>query len=93
MRIFKNFNIGDFCNDLNLCDWVSIEQFEDVDETYRRFKDLFTQVCDKHCPFLTRRVTKSFLPYLTEENKEHINMKHYFQKRNTLRVYKFSGNV
>ena len=68
-RIFKNFNIGEFCNDLNLCDWVSIEQFEDVDETYRRFKDLFTQVCDKHCPVLTRRVRQCFLTYLTEEIK------------------------
>ena len=56
---FKNFNINDFCNDLDLCDWVSIEQFKDVDETCRRFKDVFTQVCDKHCPVITRRVRKS----------------------------------
>ena len=49
----RNYNIDNFCNDLDLCDWVSIE-FEDVDETYWRFKDLSTQVCTKHCLFVSR---------------------------------------
>ncbi len=38
-------------------------------------------VHDKHCPFVTRRVRKCFLPWLNVEIKEDIKMKHYFEKK------------
>ncbi len=44
-------------------------------------KIVITDVCDKHCPFVTRRVWKCFPPWLNEEIKEDIKMKHYFEKK------------
>ena len=49
-----------------------------MDGTYRLFKGLLTQVCDKHCPFVTfKRVRKS------EEITEDIEMKHLKKKAHT----------
>ncbi len=35
-------------SDLELCDWISIEQYDDVDEAYSKLKYIFTEVCDRH---------------------------------------------
>ncbi len=86
MRNFKNFNEDEFLRDLVQCNWAGIEDSDDVDVVYVRWKHLFTYVCDKHCPFVTRRVRKCFLPWLKEEIKEDIKMKHYFEKRHTLKA-------
>jgi hypothetical protein len=61
MRNFKNFNLDDFLLDLEQCDWASIEELLDVDDAYQKWKELFIDVCDKHCSFITLRVRKTFL--------------------------------
>ncbi len=72
MRNYKNFNGDGFLGDLAQCNWAGIEDSVDVDVVYDRWKHLFTNVCDKHCPFVTKRERKCFLPWLNEEIKEDI---------------------
>ncbi len=50
-------------------------------------KKLFTQVCDKHCAFVTRGVRKHFPPWLTYDIKEDIKIKQYFLTKHTLKGY------
>ncbi len=85
---FKVFNINDFLLDLEQCPWTSVEEFEDVDQAYQVWKNLLTQVCDKHFPFATRHVRKNILSWLTGDIKEDIKMKHYFclKKAHTKRL-------
>ncbi len=62
MRNYKNFNEDEFLRDLAPSNWAGIEDRDGVDVVYDRWKHLFTNVCDKHCPFVTRRLRKCFLP-------------------------------
>ncbi len=59
---------------------AGIEDSDDIDVVYGRWKHLFTDVYDKHCPFVTRSVWKCFLPWLNEGIKDDIKMKHNFEK-------------
>ncbi len=81
MRNYKNFDLDNFLDDLNNSDWESVRESNDADEAYNMWKTLFTNVCDKHCPYVTRRVRKSFLPWIDDDIKEDIRMKHYFHKK------------
>ncbi len=85
MRNYKNFNEDEFLRDLAQCNWAGVEDSDD-DVVYDRWKHLFTDVCDKHCPFVTGRVWKCFIPWFNEEIKEDIKMKHYFEKRHILKA-------
>ncbi len=80
MRNYENFNEDEFLRELAQCNWAGIEDSNDVDVEYDRWKHLFTDVCDNYCPFVIRRVLKCFLLWLNEEIKEDIKMKHYFEK-------------
>ncbi len=60
MRNFKNFGADDFLLDLEQYDLSSINAFDDVDDMYEKWKHLYTEVCDKHFLFVTRRVRKCF---------------------------------
>ncbi len=81
MRNFKNFNEDEFLRDLTQCNLAGIEDSNDIDVVFYRWKHLFTDVCDKYCPFVTRRMWKCFLHWLNEEIKEDIKMKHYFEEK------------
>ena len=81
MRNFKRFILKDFLGDLNNCSWGPIEETDDVDTAYTYWKTIFNEVCNKHCPFISRRVRKNFLPWLNDDIKEDIKMKHYFMKK------------
>ncbi len=59
IRNFKQFNIDDFIFYLEHCPWSSVEEYDDVDEAYQTWKCIFTEVCNKHCPFTIRCVMKT----------------------------------
>ncbi len=80
IRNFKQFHIDDFILDSEHCPLSSVEEYH-VDEAYQKWKCIFTEVCNKHCPFITRCVTKIFLPWINDEVKEDITIKHYFMKK------------
>ncbi len=84
MRNYKNLNEDEFLRDLAQCNWLVLKIVMTL--MYDRWKHLFIDVCHKHCPFVAMRVWKCFLPWLNEEIKEDIKMKHYFEKRHTLKA-------
>ncbi len=55
--------------------------YDDVDDTLHHWKQLFISVCDKHCPVVSRRVRKSFLPWIDSDIKEEIRLKYYYQHK------------
>ncbi len=81
LRNYKNFNEQDFISDLELCDWISKEQYDDVDEAYSKWKHIFTEVRDKHCLLVSQRVRKCFLLWLNDQIKEDIRSKHNYEKK------------
>ncbi len=52
-----------------------------MNDALDHWKDLFISVCDKHCPVVTRRVRKTFLPWIDADIKEEIRLKHYYQHK------------
>ncbi len=81
MRNFKNFDADDFLLNLEQCDWSSITGFDDVDDMYEKWKHLYKEICDEHCPFVTRRVRTCFLRWLSEDIIDDIKAKHYYEKK------------
>ena len=57
-RCFKNYDKDKFTEELKHCPWQAIEAFEDIDDAYGMWKDMFLEICDKHCPLVKRRVRK-----------------------------------
>ncbi len=81
MRNFKNFDADHFLLDLEQCDWSSINCFDDVDDMYKTWKHICTEVFDKHYPFVTRHVRKCLLPWLSEDIIDDIKTKNYYEKK------------
>ncbi len=79
-RCFKHFNEEDFITDLKLCLWNSIEIYDDIDDSLAHWKELFMEVCNRHCPVVCRRVRTYFLPSVDIEIREQIKLKHYYQR-------------
>ncbi len=74
IRYFKQFHIDDFILDLEHCSWSSVKEYDDVNEAYTKWKHIFTEVCNKHCPFTTRCVRKTILPWIDDEIKKDIRI-------------------
>ncbi|XP_033759601.1 uncharacterized protein LOC117341849 [Pecten maximus] len=55
-RKFKDVNLENLAADMQQVPWSSIEVFDDVDDVWASFKDLFMSVIDKHAPFHEKRV-------------------------------------
>ncbi len=53
-----------------------MEAYTNIEEAYQQWKSLFNDGCDKHCPIVSRRVTKTFIPWIDAEIKEEIRLKH-----------------
>ncbi len=63
MKNLNYFDVADFLQDLEQCDWSSINGFDNVDEMYEKWKHFYTKVY----PFVTRQVRKCFLSCLSED--------------------------
>jgi len=63
-----------------MCDWSSVEQFEDVYWAYKTFNDLFTHVCDKLSIY--HSTSQKIL------SSDYIEMNNLFVKRDTVKDYK-----
>ena len=77
-RNFKKFNEETFLKDLSECPWSSLEAYDDIDDAYHHWKTLFLDICDKHCPVVTKRVRKTFMPWIDQDIKNEIRLKHHY---------------
>ncbi len=63
MTCFKHFNEDDFISDLKLYPCI----YDDIDDSFAHWKELFMDVCNSHCPVVCRRVRICFLPWVDIE--------------------------
>ncbi len=83
MSNFKNIDVDDFLLDLKQCNWYFINGSDDVDDMYEKWKHLYTEVSDKHCPFVKRRVSEDII--------DDIKTMHYYEKKahtKSLNIYR-----
>ena len=67
---FRNYNKFDekqFVEELKNVPFHVIEACDDPDTTWSIWKTMFTEVCDKHAPVVTRKVRGELCPWLTED--------------------------
>ncbi len=74
--------------------WENVEAYTNIDEAYQHCKSLlFMNVCDKHCPIVSRCENKTFIPWIDHidaEINEELRLEHMYhnkaQKQN-LNIY------
>ncbi len=49
-RDCSRYNSTAFCDDLAACNWDSVFETDDVNDAWLKWKDIFSNVCDKHAP-------------------------------------------
>lgn len=81
-RDYKNFDENNFLQDLSNAN-ILTEQFEESTfiDRWIEFKRVFTSVCDKHVPLVTRRMKNRYNPWITSDivklmyDRDHVKTK------------------
>ncbi len=45
---YSRYNSTAFCDDLAACNWENVFETDDVNVAWLKWKDIFSNVCDKH---------------------------------------------
>ena len=53
--MYKHFNSNNFRNDVSTQPWDDIKELYDPNDMWKKWKELFLSVCDKHAPVKTKR--------------------------------------
>ena len=72
---FKHFNSTNFLNDILTQPWDDIKEFYDPNDMWKKWKDLFVSVCDRHASFKTKRTRPSKSPSITTVLKKRMNFR------------------
>ena len=64
-RRFKRFNIVNFRTEILAQPWDDIRKFYDPNEMWRKWKNLFLTVCERHAPMKTKRTRNSKAAWIT----------------------------
>lgn len=87
-RDFKNFVQDDFLIDLFSVPWNTVYDLNNIDSKVDFLTNEMISIFDKHAPKLTKKVTKPFNPWLTD------NLKLIFQERDRAwRIYRKNKTV
>ncbi len=54
--------------------------YDDIDDSLAHWKELFIEVCNRHCPIVCPRVRTCFRPWVDTEIREQIKLKHCYQR-------------
>lgn len=68
-RDYKNINLDEFNFDLQNINFYYMLQLDDVDDKLLFFNTTILQLFNKHAPLITRKFTKKFIPWLTDNLK------------------------
>ena len=64
-RNMRQFDLEKFLNDLKTVPWSSAYIYDDVDDLWHHWAQLYTEVLDKHAPIKKKRVRGDQLPWIT----------------------------
>ena len=80
-RQFKHFNSANFYADILIQPWDEIKQLYDPNDMWRRWKELFLNVCEKHAPMKTKRTRDSKSPWITAILKKRMNFRDRLKRK------------
>ena len=80
-RQFKHFNSANFYADILAQPWDDIKQLYDPNDMWRRWKELFLNVCEKHAPMKTKRTRGSKSPWITAILKKRMNFRDRLKRK------------
>ena len=80
-RQFKHFNSVNFYADILAQTWDSIKQLYDPNDMWKRWKELFLNVCEKHAPIKTKRTRDSKSPWITAILKKRMNFRDRLKRK------------
>ena len=85
MRSFRLFSRSKFNRDLALAEWLRMYQFENGNNMFDSFIDIFEKTVEKHAPIQSSKkggeTYKNSKPWITQELKHLIVQKHFFVKK------------
>ena len=69
-RNYKNFNVGDFLNDINTSDInEQVTSKDDLEEAAMAFEQIFSEILNIHAPMKTFQIRKHYSPHISPETK------------------------
>ena len=79
-RSYKDFIEEDFVTDMAVVDWTDVYSATDVDSAADIFTRKFTNVLNRHAPWVIFQQRKYFCPWLTETTKELMKQRDLWKK-------------
>ena len=79
-RKLGKFNSADFCSDIAQHDWGSIDQLNNPNDMWVKWKEMFLECIDRHAPLKSKRVRLSKSPWINS------NLKKLMHKRDILKL-------
>ena len=80
-RHFKHFNCAKFYADILEQPWDVIKQLYDPNDMWKRWKELFLNVCEKHAQMKTKRTRNSKSPWITSILKKRMNFRDRLKRK------------
>ena len=72
-RNYAKYNPLAFCDDLRDIPWDDVLKERNVNTAWRKWKELFLNVCNRHAPYKRKIVRVVKCPWLTGETKKLMN--------------------
>ena len=69
-RSFRNYNKGEFRDDLKNVPWHDVETAESVNHAVLLWERLYSEVADRHAPIKKKRVKGHKIPWVTNKLRE-----------------------
>lgn len=66
-RSYNNFDKVKFSKDIGEAPWSVCEVFDNLDDCYWAWKQIFGEICNKHAPFHEFKVRHQSLPWITPQ--------------------------
>ncbi|KAL9954935.1 hypothetical protein ACROYT_G042525 [Oculina patagonica] len=74
-RTFKNFNRCEFIRDLEDAPWSVCSVFDDPDDCYWAWSNIFNDICNRHAPYREVKIRSQSLPWITPQIRHTMNQR------------------
>ena len=82
VKNFKHFDRTEFLDDLRMAHFDEIKSYTDnANEMWLLWKNLYTDILNKHAPIINIRLKGSTLPYMTNDLKSMIHQRDYLKAK------------
>ena len=80
-QAFHKCNKVAFQHDLENVPWQVLETFDDIDDRWYHWKQLFLSILDEHVPLKTVRCRWKQVPWISEETREMMKIRNHLWKK------------